>query len=83
MTALRRRRRGSPRPSAYHDANRAVTYEATGMSGFVTTARNTGTVTPLDEAAAGSRSRLSSGRGHAPFGCHSAGTIIVGDVTVP
>ncbi len=53
------------------------------MSGFVTTARNTGTVTPLDEAAAGSRSRLSSGRGHAPFGCHSAGTIIVGDVTVP
>jgi Polyketide cyclase / dehydrase and lipid transport len=32
---------------AYDEANRTLTYEATGMPGFVTTARNTWTVTPL------------------------------------
>jgi hypothetical protein len=34
---------------AYDDANRTLTYQAAGMPGFVTTARNTWTVTPLDE----------------------------------
>jgi hypothetical protein len=34
---------------AYDDANRTLTYEATGMPRFVTTARNTWTVTPLGE----------------------------------
>jgi hypothetical protein len=34
---------------AYDDANRTLTYEAAGMPGFVTTARNTWTVTPLGE----------------------------------
>src|SRR6266511_610288 len=34
---------------ASDDANRTLTYEATGMPGFVTTARNTWTVTPFDE----------------------------------
>ncbi len=34
---------------AYHDANRSLTYQATGMRGFVATARNTWTVTPLGE----------------------------------
>ena len=33
---------------AYDDANRSLTYEAAGMPSFVTTARNTWTVTPLD-----------------------------------
>ena len=33
---------------AYNDANRSLTYEAAGMPSFVTTARNTWTVTPLD-----------------------------------
>lgn len=33
---------------AYDDANRSLTYEATGMPSFVTTARNSWTVTPLD-----------------------------------
>lgn len=33
---------------AYDEANRTLTYEATGMPGFVTTARNTWTVTALD-----------------------------------
>jgi Polyketide cyclase / dehydrase and lipid transport len=34
---------------AYDDVDRTLTYEATGMPSFVTTARNTWTVTPLDE----------------------------------
>jgi hypothetical protein len=34
---------------AYDEANRTLTYEASGMPAFVTTARNTWTVTPLDE----------------------------------
>jgi hypothetical protein len=34
---------------AYHDTTRTLTYEAAGMPRFVTTARNTWTVTPLDE----------------------------------
>jgi len=34
---------------AYDDANRTLTYEASGMPAFVTTARNTWTVTPLDQ----------------------------------
>ena len=34
---------------AYDDANRSLTYEAAGMPSFVTTARNTWTVTPLDD----------------------------------
>jgi hypothetical protein len=33
---------------AYDDTNRSLTYEAQGMPSFVTTARNTWTVTPLD-----------------------------------
>jgi hypothetical protein len=33
---------------AYDDANRSLTYEAAGIPRFVTTARNTWTVTPLD-----------------------------------
>ncbi len=33
---------------AYDDAGRSLTYEAAGMPSFVTTARNTWTVTPLD-----------------------------------
>jgi Polyketide cyclase / dehydrase and lipid transport len=32
----------------YDDASRSLTYEAAGMPSFVTTARNTWTVTPLD-----------------------------------
>jgi hypothetical protein len=39
---------------AYDEANRTLTYEATGMPAFVVAARNTWTVTPLDEH----RSRL-------------------------
>jgi hypothetical protein len=34
---------------AYGNTNRTLTYEASGMPAFVTTARNTSTVTPLDE----------------------------------
>jgi carbon monoxide dehydrogenase subunit G len=34
---------------AYDEANRSLTYEASGMPAFVTTARNTWTVTPLGE----------------------------------
>jgi carbon monoxide dehydrogenase subunit G len=34
---------------AYDEANRTLTYEASGMPAFVTTARNTWTVTPLDQ----------------------------------
>lgn len=34
---------------AYDEANRTPTYEGSGMPAFVTTARNTWTVTPLDE----------------------------------
>jgi hypothetical protein len=34
---------------AYDETNRTLTYEASGMPAFVTTARNTWTVTPLDE----------------------------------
>jgi hypothetical protein len=34
---------------AYDDANRTLTYHASGMPSFVTTARNTWTVTPLTE----------------------------------
>jgi hypothetical protein len=34
---------------AYDDANRTLTYEGSGLPRFVTTARNTWTVTPLDE----------------------------------
>ncbi len=34
---------------AYDEANRTLTYEASGMPAFVTTARNTWTVTPLGE----------------------------------
>jgi Polyketide cyclase / dehydrase and lipid transport len=33
---------------AYDEANRTLTYEASGMPAFVTVARNTWTVTPLD-----------------------------------
>jgi hypothetical protein len=33
---------------AYNDTRRSLTYEATGVPSFVTTARNTWTVTPLD-----------------------------------
>jgi hypothetical protein len=34
---------------AYDETNRTLTYEASGMPSFVTTVRNTWTVTPLDE----------------------------------
>jgi hypothetical protein len=34
---------------AYDNTNRTATYEASGMPAFVTTARNTWTVTPLNE----------------------------------
>jgi hypothetical protein len=34
---------------AYNEANRTLTYEASGMPTFVTAARNTWTVTPVDE----------------------------------
>jgi carbon monoxide dehydrogenase subunit G len=34
---------------AYDEANRALTYEANGLPAFVTTARNTWTVVPLDQ----------------------------------
>jgi hypothetical protein len=34
---------------AYHETNRTLTYEASGLPAFVITARNTWTVTPLDE----------------------------------
>ncbi len=34
---------------AYNEANRSLTYEASGMPGFVTAARNTWTVTPVNE----------------------------------
>jgi hypothetical protein len=34
---------------AYDEANRSLTYEASGMPAFVTTARNTWTVTPLGD----------------------------------
>src|SRR5262249_19592462 len=34
---------------AYDDAARTLTYQATGLPGFVTIARNTWTVTPIDD----------------------------------
>jgi hypothetical protein len=34
--------------TAYDDANRTLTYQAAGMPAFVTLARNTWTVTPID-----------------------------------